>query len=302
MPQRRLARRLQFAGSLQLGGILLFIARFELGVPPGRALALLEGVLSGRLSQGPRKVVVSTVVRRRRVEPRQQRRLGERARQLVVGSGRHRRRRAQLVTTDGQLRRHEERRRRRDLRSGAARVVVVVLLVVALVPDNVVVVQRQERVGRLHEVVVHRPPPRRDGDLRAQALRGLHQRQEVPVPRDEHEPGLRGLLRVRPRRRLPVRLIAHELLGNKLQRAARDVHIDAGLAAAAHGVAPMQMRARTGRDAIAVATHDLVHLYAPVAREETRLSESLVELRRHRVDAAVARGAPAGALYRQPQR
>ena len=118
----------------------------------------------------------------------------------------------------------------------AARVVVVVLLLVALAPDDVVVVQRQERVGRLHEVVVHRPPPRRDGDLRAQALRGLHQRQEVLVAAgDEHEPGLRGLLGVRPRRRLPA-MIAHELLGDKLERAARDVDVDAGLAAAAHGL------------------------------------------------------------------
>ena len=87
MPQRRLARGFQLAGRLQLGGILLFIARFELGVPPGCALALLEGVLSGRFLEGPRElVVVSTVVRRRRVEPRQQRRLGERG-QLVVGAG-----------------------------------------------------------------------------------------------------------------------------------------------------------------------------------------------------------------------
>ena len=209
---------------------------------------------------------------------------------------------AQLVPADGQLRRHEERRRRRDLRSGAARVVVVVLVVVALVPDDVVVVQRQERVGRLDEVVVHRPPPRGDGDLRAQALRRLYQRQKIPVARDEHEPGLRGLLGMRPRRRMPIRLIAHELLGDELERAARDVDVNAGLAATAHRVAPMQMRARTGRDAISVPAHDLVHLYATVGCYEARFSESLVELRRHGVDAAVARGAPAGALDAEAER
>ena len=64
----------------------------------------------------------------------------------------------------------------------------------------------------------------------------------------------------------------------------------------------MQMRARARGDAIAVATHDLVHLYATVRYYEARLAQSLVELRRHGVDAAVARGAPAGALDAEAER
>ena len=240
-----------------------------------RALALLEGVLPAD-SQGPRKLVVSTVVRRRRVEPRQQRRLGGARDSSSSGAGGIGAA-AQRQTTDRQLRRHEQRRRRRceGWRCSRRR---------RRPPPRR---SRSRRRRRRPAPGTRRPSPlnrraptgatpRRRPSRQALAVSTSDRKSPSPA---RHGPGPRTVARA-SRSTVPVRLIAHGLLGDELERAAR-ARPRRRLPTAAHRVAPMEMRAVPRGDAIAVPACPR-RLYAPVAVGNPPCA-ALVELRRHRV-------------------